>query len=160
MLKLIIADFNPDLLSAWSEVFHKISEIVFIDADFQTVANFPELNAVLTKAIFANDRYGGRPKIGESQILSSHGEKGMPPWIVTTPLLRSDIKYAPGEYEYKQFVSAFEKIEQFNITDKEPKIRTLGFEIDSLYGSGKKTFTLYKEEAKALRKAYLEYWNK
>ena len=157
MLKLIVADLNSDLLSAWSEVFQGISEVEFINADFQTLVRYPDLNAVLIRSIFAHERYGGLPKIGESQVLSSHGEIGMPPWVVTTPSFPPGIKYALGEYDHNEFSRVFESIEKFNKTNQEPKIQTLGFEIDFLYGFRKK---LPYKEAEAVRTIYLKYCDK
>lgn len=156
MLRLIIVDLNPNLLSTWSKVFQKIPEVIFINIDFKTLVRLPEVNAVLLRSIFAYERYGGTPKIGWSQILSSNGETGMPPWVVTTSIFRSDATPSSEEYDYTEFSKGFESIEQFNQTDKEPKIQTLGFELSFLYGFRDKL--LYKE-AIAVQRAYLEHSN-
>lgn len=157
MLKLIIADFNSDLLSAWSEVFQGISEVEFIKADFQNLIRYPELDAVVIRWIFAHERYGGNPKMGESQILSTHGEIGIPQWVVATPSFPVTITYTPEEYEYHVFSKVFESIERFNKTNQESKIQNLGLPLGFLYGFRSKP--PYKE-AETVRTTYLKYCDK
>lgn len=159
MLKLIIVDLNPNLLSAWSEVLKGISEVVFMNVDFKTLAKYPEVDAVLLKSIFAYERYGlGMPKIGESEVLSTREETGMPPWVVATPFFNKDVTYAPEEYDYIEFSKVFDSIEQFNKTDQEPKIQTLGLQISFLYAF--RSTVPNKKEPEGLRRAYLEHRNK
>lgn len=157
MLKLIIVDLDSNLLFSWSEVFRGISEVVFINIDFKTLVKYPDVNAVLIRWIFAHERYGGIPKISQSQILSTNGETEMTPWVVTTSPFGFDTKPSPEEYDRTEFSRVFESIEQFNQTDKIPKIQTLGFELSFLYGFRNKS--PYKE-AETVRKAYLEYCDK
>jgi hypothetical protein len=155
-LKLIIADLDSNLLSAWSEIFKGVSEISFKNINFRTLVNCSEVNAVLLRGIFAHERYGGTPKIGESQIISTHGENEMPPWVVTTPDLPQNTIATVEEYDYYEFSKVFESIAQFNRSSKEPKICTLGFEISFLYGFRSE---LNYQEIKQVRKAYFEYFH-
>lgn len=157
MMKLIIVDSDSCLLSIWSEVFRGIPEIVFMNIDFKTLITLPEVDAVLVRWIFAHERYGGTPRTGQSQILSTNRENGMPPWVVTTPPFRSEASPLPEEYDYTEFSKVFESIEQFNQTNKEYKIQTLGFELRFLYGfRGKPSY----KEIEAVKKAYLEHCNR
>ena len=156
MLKLIVVNPEPNLLSIWSEFFRGIPEVVFMNIDFKTLVSLSEVDAVLIRWIFAHERYGGTPKLGQSQILSTNGETGMPPWVVTTPPLRPDATPLHEEYDYTEFSNVFESIEQFNKTDKEPKIQTLGFELRFLYGFRDKP--PYREAGAVIR-AYLEHYN-
>lgn len=156
ILKLIIGDLDFNLLCAWSKVLQGIPEIVFLNVDFQAIAKNPEVKAILLKNIFAYERYGvGMPKIGESEVLSTCRETGMPPWVVATPFFSKDVTYAPEEYDYIEFSRVFESIKRFNKTDKKPKIETLGFQISFLYGLG--STIPDKKEPEGLRRAYLQY---
>ena len=150
-LKIIIVDLNSDLLSMWNKVFQAYPEIRFENIDFKTLVNLPDINAVLMRGIFAYERYGGVPKLGESQIISTNGEKGMPPWIVTTATFSQD-KMPEKEYDYTEFCQVFKSIDQFNNTNQKFKINTLGFDISFLYGF--RSTDPYKNEAESLRKAY------
>ncbi|MEJ1929428.1 hypothetical protein WDZ92_04005 [Nostoc sp. NIES-2111] len=157
MLKLIVADSNLKLLSTWSEVFQGIPEVMFMNIDFKSLVKLPIIDVVLIRWVFAHERYGGTPRIGQSQILSANGEAGMPPWIVTTVPFRSDTTPPSEEYDYVEFSKVFESIEQFNKTNKESMIQTLGFELSFLYSFRGE---LPYKEAKAVRKAYLEHCGK
>jgi hypothetical protein len=117
--------------------------------------NCSEVNAVLMRGIFAHERYGGAPKIGESKIISTHGENEMPPWVVTTPAFQQNNIPTVEEYDYYEFSKVFESIAQFNRSNEEPKICTLGFEVSFLYGF--RSESPYNKEAKQIHKAYLEY---
>ncbi|GAA6618932.1 hypothetical protein [Scytonema sp. NUACC26] len=72
-------------------------------------------------------------------------------------MLHSDVTYAPEKYDYHEFSTVFESVEQFNKTEPGLKIQTSGFEISFLYGFRSK---LPDKEAEAVRRAYLEYYNK
>lgn len=156
-LKLIIVDLNSNLLSAWSEVFQGFSEVVAMNIDFKTLVRNPEVNAVLIRWVFAHERYGGTPVIGQSQILSTNREIGMPCWVVTTPPFNINVTTRPNDYDYAEWSKVFESIEQFNKTNKDSRIQTLGFELSFLYGF--RSDLLYKE-AEAARIAYLDNYNK
>lgn len=159
MLKLIIVDLDANLLSAWAEILQDFSEIVFINADFKTLAKKPEVNAILLKNIFAYERYGvGIPKRDESEIFSTRGETGMPPWVVATPFFSKDVTYTPEEQDYIEFSRVFESIKRFNKTDKVPLIKTLGFQISLLYGF--RSTIPDKKEPEDLRRAYLQHYNR
>ena len=97
------------------------------------------------------------PKKDESEVFSTSGESGMPPWVVATPLFSKNVTYTPDELNYIEFSRVFERIEQFNKTDKEPKIGNLGFEISFLYGF--RSTIPDKNEPEGLHRAYLEYCN-
>lgn len=155
MLKLIIVDLDTNLLFAWADILQGISNIEFINVDFKTLTENPEVNAILLRNIFVYERYGiAMPKRNESEVLSTRGEIGMPPWVVATPFFSKNVTYVPEEWDYIEFTKVFESINKFNQTDKEPKIKTLGFEISFLYAF--RNTVANKKEAEGLRRAYLE----
>jgi hypothetical protein len=156
-LRLIIADLNSNLLSVWAEAFQEISEVSSMKVDFKKLAKNSEVNAVLIRWIFAHERYGGRPVVGQSQILSTNGEVGMPYWVITTPPFSANITTESKDYDYMEWSKIFDSIGQFNKTNKESKIKTLGFELSFLYGF--RSDPPY-EQAKAAKKAYVDYYGK
>jgi hypothetical protein len=172
MLKLIIADFRPELIATWADVFSGIERVFFIDSDVPTLMGLPEIDAVLMMGMFAHERYGGSPKTGESQILSNQGEFGIPPWVVTTAAFAGHFeeglqpdgtwgtnivqneKLTPEDEDYIVFNKAFVCIENFNKGCEEPKIQTLGFHLWFLnFPRAEPT-----KEAEAVRRAYLEIY--
>lgn len=169
-LRLIIAENRPKFFSIWVEIFSNIQEVVVLDGDARTLYGISDLDAELMRGIFAHERYGGKPKIGESQILNTKGESGMPSWVVTTASfaahmekrrqldgsLRVEIiqneELLPEEEDYIVFSKVFESIKQFN-KSQEPKIRKLGFDPRFLnFPRGE-----LRKEVEAVRRAYIEY---
>jgi hypothetical protein len=174
MLKLIIADFRPELIAIWADVFSDIERVFLMNSDVPTLMGLPEIDAVLMRSIFAHERYGGIHKIGESQILSSQGEFGIPPWVVTTAPFAGHFeeglqpdgtwgmnivqneKLTSEEEDYIVFNKAFVCIEKFNRGYEEPKIQTLGFHLWFLnFPRGEPI-----KEAEAVCRAYLELYAK
>ncbi len=170
-LKLIISDRRFELLSVWREVFVDIEEVRFLEMDSYSSIRLPEADAVLMMGMFAHERYGGKPIVGESQILSTKGALDMRPWVVTTVPLAAhfgtvtdpngskrfgivpDQRMAPDQELYIQFSTVFERIKKFNKGPEEPKIRTLVFDLEFLNiprGEPRK-------EAEAVRRAYIEH---
>jgi hypothetical protein len=174
MLKMIIADSRPDLLAIWAKVFSGIHRVFFVNVDVSTLMELPEVDAELMRGVFAHERYGGKHKTGESQILSSKGEFGVPPWVVTTASFAAHFEkvylpdgtidfqivqnesLTPEEEEYIVFKKAFECIEKFNESHEKEKIRTLGFHLWFLNIPRGDSI----KEAEACRTAYLEFYNK
>jgi hypothetical protein len=153
-MKLIIADLNPNVVSTWSEILHGLPEISFVNIDFKTLVSHLGIDAILIRGLFAHERYGGRPEIDKSSIISTNGEVGMPPWVVTTPAFSQAEKPAPEDYDYTEFNKVFESIEQFNDEcDQKQNIKTLAFEISFLYGF--RDAMPYCKEAKGLKRAYI-----
>ena len=92
----------------------------------------PGIDAELMMGMFAHERYGGSPAPGVSQILSTRGEPGMPPWVITTaPLpghveerrrpdgtiehvIAPDEPLTPEQEAYAQFTTVFRRIQEFN----------------------------------------------
>jgi hypothetical protein len=170
MLKLMIADSRPNLLSVWSEVFSDIKESFFINTDARTLMSLPEIDAVLMISIFAHERYGGISRIGESQVLENKVDPMIPQWIVTTSPFAAhleekiakrkrnrfemipDKKYSPEEESYILAKNAFKSIQNFNKRFEKSEINALGFHLGFLnYPMGEP-----RQEAEAVRKAYLE----
>ena len=169
-LRLIIAATIPELFSTWSKVFSNIEKTRVLDLDIQTLHRLPELDAELLMSWLVHERYGGTSKTGQSQILSTRGELGMPPWVITTAPFAAHLekhrqpdgsigveivqneKLTPEEEDYIVFSKVFKRIAEFNQQDVELKIKTLGFSLDLLrFRRGE----LHKE-AEAVRQAYLE----
>lgn len=170
-LKLTIAEKRSDIMSILSEVFQEIPKVTIQNVDLITLRTQPEIDALLMLGMFAHERYGGMPEIGQSQIMSTGGEQGTPPWVVTTPPFagRLEKQYQPdGTVEdkivevkklsvedkaYIVFDKVFKKVEGFNQQKSEVKIKTLGFELEFL------NFPLgepYKE-IEAMQRAYIEH---
>jgi len=170
-LRVIIADKRPEFFSIWSEVFIDIKEIRILNIDVQTLSTLPELDAEIMRGIFAHEHYGGGRKIGESQILSTKGDRRMPSWVVTTPpfaahlekrqrsdgsfryeIVQND-KFSTEQETYIVFSKIFDRVEQFNKKNPISKIKTIGFEAHFL----NIPLANLLQEAKAIRKAYLDY---
>jgi hypothetical protein len=181
-LTLTIAEHRPEFYSSWSEVFTNVQNVVILHSNAQVLSSVPNLDAEIMMGMIAHERYGGRSKAGESQILSTRGEPEMPPWVVTTaPFAEySENRQQPDgstktvivryedllleEHDYICFNKIFERIEQFNQQDQEPKIKTLGFGAEFL-NFPRIDFTGrnlprgdLRKEAEAVRLAYLEHY--
>jgi hypothetical protein len=118
---------------------------------------------------FAHERYGGTPRVGESQVLSSKGEAGSPSWVVTTPGFSwhfektevegeemkpvRDYFVSPEDDLYITLSKAFSRIREFNAGQDEPKIRVLGFDLEFLFLPRGDV----RGEAEAALRAYLDY---
>ena len=48
------------------------------------IRHSPEVDAFLLLSAWAHERYGGVPKPGLAQVISTRGEPGSPEWVVTT----------------------------------------------------------------------------
>ena len=173
-LRLIIADKRPELFSIWSEIFSGIEEIRVLDVNARTLAGLPDLDAEIVISIFAHERYGGDPKIGESQILSSRGEQGTPPWVITTPPFAAHLEkrqqpdgsfrheivqneqLSYGEENYIVFSKIFDRVDHFNEQNPTSKIKTIGFE--SCFLNIPRGDII--QEAEAIRNAYLSHYRK
>ncbi len=169
-LRLLIADTRPEILAIWSDVFCNIKDISVVNTDTHALAASAKIDAELLTGWLAHERYGGKPSRGISQILSTGGEAGMPPWVVTTSpfaahlektiqpngskevILVQDQVLTPEEEDHIVFGKVFESIDQFNESNEDAKIQTLGFDLKLLNiprGDPRK-------EAEAIRSAYVE----
>lgn len=168
-LQLIISENRPELLAIWSRVFQDVEGVSLLNADIRTLMGLPNVDALVMPSMLAHARYGSSPQIGESQVLSTKGEQGMPPLIVTTapfaahfessPLadgtvktvLVQDEKLTPEEEVYILFSKIFDCVKLFN-KNNERKIQKLGVDLSFL------NFPLGEtaKEAEAVRRAYFE----
>ena len=152
-LRLIIAATTLELFSTWSKVFSNIEKTQVVDIDTRTLHKLLPLDAEVLMSQLVHERYGGTSKTGQSQILSTRGDPGMPPdGSVRVEIVQNE-KLTPEEEDYIVSSKVFKRIAEFNQQDVELKIKTLGFSLDML---GFRRGELHKE-AEAVRQAYLEH---
>lgn len=171
MLKLVIADDSAQTLKNWSNVFSKIDTIDTLESDIPTCMSLPNIDAVLMMGIFAHQRYGGKPKMGKSQILRTQGASGMPKFVVTTPPFPAHLKnqnsasqkeiissqngYISNDEEtYILFIKVFECVNQFNQINRETPIQTLVIHLSFLNFSQNQADV----EAQAALRAYRDIY--
>jgi hypothetical protein len=167
-LNLFISERDLHASKLWEASFSDLTGVNILNCDFRELMALPGVDAVLMLGILAHERFGGKPQIGRSQVLSTHGKAGVPPWVVTTAAfpahfekrrIDGDVKNvlvpnAPmpvSEEIYIVFAKAFECIEEFN-GESQNKIRTLGFDPKSL-----NMRTDSRDEIEAVRRAYIGF---
>lgn len=96
--KLIIAVEHPDAFTLWAAAFHSTAGATVIRGAPSELLMRADLDAVLLLGAMAHERFGGRPQVGRSQVLSSGGRAGVPRWVVTVPSTsgRAEIRTAEG----------------------------------------------------------------
>lgn len=169
MLNLVIADNSNKILKFWSEIFEEINTISTLKSDISTCMSLPSIDAVLMMGMFAHERYGSKPKMGESQVLRTQETSGMPKFVVTTPpfsayfehqykankqenILSQNERISAEEKTYILFIKVFECIEKFNQINPEMLIQTLAVHLSFLnFPQGQP-----EAEAKAALRAYRE----
>jgi hypothetical protein len=165
-LKLVIADERPEIITAWSKVFADMPEVTVLHSDIHTLRASPNIDAELMMGMFAHERLGGSPRPGKSQILSTRGEPGLPPWVVTTAPFAAHIELGhDGEYtvvqdrqltieeeDYIVFSEVFRRVREFNADQEQPQIRTLSIPLEFLNFPRSDAHS----EAQSILKAYLE----
>jgi hypothetical protein len=173
-LKLILAENRPQLFEIWSETFSNLQDVVILNGRANTLFKSQKIDAELMRGIFAHERYGGKYKVGESQILSTKGELEMAPWVVTTASFPAhlekrqqksgsfhieivqDEELTPEEESYILFRKAFKCIEEFNQENQDNKINILGIDLEFLgFSLGNP-----QKEANAALKAYLQHYDR
>ena len=169
-LRLVISDRRRPLLDLWAAVFHDIPSVVFREIEIRALMGLSDIDAVLMMGIFAHERYGGRPILGQSQILKGDSRPGSPTWIVTTPsfpahlegrsrptgkdefVIVPDKTLSSEEELYVVFKEVFKRILEFNRGPGNPRIATLGFDLEFLNIHDGETW----REAGAVHRAYVE----
>ncbi len=91
-LRVIVSDTRPEILAIWRNVFRDENAFEIRLMTARDLMRMPEIDAALMLGMFAHEHYGGGPIIGVSQILSTHSEPGMSPWVVTTPPFAAHIE--------------------------------------------------------------------
>src|SRR2546423_5697388 len=94
-VQVLIAVPDPVLRGIWESVFKDVTGVNILDADFRGLCSMPVLDAVLMLGAFAHERYGGHPRRGESSVLDTGGEPGMPMLVVT-------IAGLPAQFEQRE----------------------------------------------------------
>lgn len=168
-LQLLIAVSHSPQRIQWEDVFRQIAGVTILDGDIQHLMRMSGLDALLMTGLMAHERFGGRPYIGTSQVLSTKPRKDLPPWIVTIAPFATHIgkhqvnsegkieigpdhHLDPEEATYVVFTKAFQAIKDFNEQERDHPIRLFGFEPEFIHCLGKP-----RQEAEAVRKAYLEF---
>lgn len=150
-LQMVIAERRSEIRAVWSEVFRDVDGASVVNSDAKALMSSPSVDVELMPGMFAHERYGGRPKIGEAKLLSTRGELGMPPWVVTVaPIFHLGL--TPEEEIYIIVAKAFEAIKSFDWNGDKPAIRTLGVDLAFL----NRPQGDCRAEAEAVRKAYLD----
>ena len=170
-LRLVISDRRRELLDVWEAVFADLPSTLFREIEIPSLMRLGDVvDAVLMMGMFAHERYGGMPIIGQSQILKGGSSPESPAWIVTTPpfsahleqisrpagkteyVIAPDNALSSEEELYVIFKEVFRRIEDFNGGTGEPKIVTLGFDLEFLnIPKGDP-----RREAEAVHRAYVE----
>ena len=168
MFSLYIAEPNPEHHVVWREVFAQSKNVEILDCDIRALLSLPGLDAALMLGALIHERFGGVMKLGESQIVSSHGKAGMPHWFVTTAPFEASIRWrqdgetssgveivqkeavSPAEETYIVFTKAFKRISEFNRDNPNP-IMSLGFEPEALNLRDD-----FQKEVQAVYSAYIE----
>ncbi len=144
MLKLLVSDARKEIREIW-EGFKKIDGGQILDMNISKLLANPDIDAILMQGIYAHERYGGHFIEGKSQVLRTHSEPAMPPWVVTTPPLKvgklretlgekgknSQCNLSSAEEIYTIFREVLLAIDDFN-TNHSSKINVLGVELDFL----------------------------
>ena len=170
-LRMVIGEIRPEFRAVWREAFRDIEDVDVLEIDVPSLMRLPKADAMLMMGMFAHERYGGKPRPWESQVLSSQGEANMPPWIVTAPAiaaqlgqkrLPSDTDLIPDailsheEEDYMTFSKIFDRIDAFNSNSETPRIRILAFSQEFINMPRDDVLS----EAMAVRRAYLEHYGK
>lgn len=129
-MRILIAERRREVLEVWREVFRGFDAIRVVDCSGRELAS-SGVDAELLPGWIAHERYGGRPRVGESQVLSTRGERAMPPSVVAVAPLPSD---ALGAEEHVAFIfrQAFLCIQQFNAASQAERIDTLAVDFQLL----------------------------
>jgi hypothetical protein len=172
LLQLLIAEPRVEQRTIWEDIFRTISGVTVLSDDARTLMRRKDLDAVLMPSVLA-ERYGEWPEVGRSHVLSTRGDPGMPPWVVTTAPFAAHLEkhiqpdgsvqfrvvrnepMSPEEETYVVLTKAFEAIVQFNQSSPTLPIRSLGI-APQILNFGKEL----RKEAEAVRRAYLEYREK
>ncbi len=72
-LIIFLGEERKKLFDIGYEVFLDIPEVKILNSRILHFVESEKIDAELMRGIFAHERYGGMPKIGESQILSTRG---------------------------------------------------------------------------------------
>jgi hypothetical protein len=167
-LQLVIAENRSAKALIWREVLQDHLPVQVLEISPPQLHSIKGLDAVLLEGLLIHERYGGIPQIGVSQVISTQGEPGMPPWVVTPPPFPANGKWEYGpdgsmywssdekeEWDqqkvYQVFQSVFSAIEQFNKINTRG-IHTLGFRANSLFFTGDS-----RSDAVAVKQAYLDW---
>ncbi len=162
MLKLVIADSHEEVRTVWAQVFAQVKTVIVCNLTIGQLVKSPDLkiDAILMPGIYAHERYGGHFIEGKSQILRTPVDSGMPPYVVTTPPqtvgnLKPQHPPRPPTVAPLALESMFDKIflaiEEFNQSQPQSPINTLGFELELLNLSS--IHTAY-QDACAVKAAY------
>lgn len=129
-MRMLIAERRRDVLEVWQDVFRGLDAIRVVDCSGRELAA-SGVDAELLPGWVAHERYGGRPRISESQVLSTRRARAMPPLVVAVaPLDRDDM----GAEEVVAFIfrQAFSCIRKFNAASQTGRISTLAVDLKLL----------------------------
>lgn len=150
-LALTVADTRPVVLSAWRDVFQGVSTVTLVNVSPPSLLALPGIDLGLLPSRTVYEGYGGRPRIGQSHILSTKGEAGRPPWVVALPPLPASMSMPPEERAYQGFAIIFQAIETFNAGHPGEELRVFGFSLEVPLLSEDRA----RDEARGVYRAYM-----
>lgn len=154
--KLIVAAEREDQAAIWLDVMKDVDTVKVRRLPFAQLEQIQEMDAEILPGMFAHERYGGGPGLGESQILSTANlsewhtapDYRIPPWVVTPPpmTIKDGLLLLKGEPDiyftqdaigqsqavYHSFKRIFAVIDAAN-ANIEPVIHCAGFSADIIY---------------------------
>lgn len=167
-IRLLVADRRESLLAEWKDAFAGVPQVEFRLLAPGDLGRIPGVDAELLPGMLAHERFGGVPRPGVAQILSSGGALSLAPWIVTVPFRPASLESVahpddedgelnipfpipPLEGEiYTTFAEVFGRVLSFNL--EQERIRTLGIHLEVINAP----LGDPREEALAVRRAYLD----
>jgi len=134
IFNLVIFDSDPEKVIALESAFGELASVTILHVDTMLYLRPPKGIDVLYLPLAAAERWGSKPLVHESQILSTSlndQESGLPPFIVAgTCLAPNDPRGSVPEMKLL-LLSVFNAIRSFNSRGKR-KLRRVGFWGDNL----------------------------
>ena len=159
-LELVILNVDRRSYELWRQQFSTYEAVEILNTKHEFSQKLCTLDAILMSGQSAHERFGGFPRYGTSQILSTCHEKRIviPPWAITIPSLRMDSSLVGEEQMveelfYQTFKIIFSAIRNFNCSNQHTRITSLG--IDLGYVAVGKNQSL--EKSKGVKRAYAAY---
>jgi len=132
----------------------------------------PDLDALIVTSWIANERYGGVFAPGASGVVSTGGDPGGPPWVVTTPgwpahlefddseqatLVREGPEQTPAQDALVEFTTIFGAVDTFNLSSSGAKIERVGCDLELIRVPLSKTEPEIIDELESIRTAFRRF---
>lgn len=170
MMTFALLENRPSVKEALMKILGHFQSIEIHEGGYLDFIKNQGLDALLVLGIFAHERYGGKPLIRVSQILSTNHAEGITPWVITTPpfpakilandnslditIKRKDDRSSPAEEDYVVFDKVFKAVKAFNILNKDTPIIRVGCDLEFIkFPLSKESGTIISEVL-SLKQAY------